>query len=205
YFDAQILADFIMNSQFPGYDGTNSTAASSDSAFGQLGSMAATFVGTSADDYDSYDNARARKRRLTVSDDRRVEDLSNFNIPDVSDGLFSMLDQHQGGYSGAMQNQNGGGHMASSSGLSSLSIPPGSADDPSLNAALASGMPFNGLTFPQNPYASSVGSDINSPHHLHQHANTLSSPPISSRAAVGARKHQSLSIAINRAHHSRNN
>ncbi|KAJ2811823.1 hypothetical protein GGI24_006770, partial [Coemansia furcata] len=107
YFDAQILADFIMNSQFPGYDGTNSTAASSDSAFGQLGSMAATFVGTSADDYDSYDNARARKRRLTVSDDRRVEDLSNFNIPDVSDGLFSMLDQHQGGYPGAMQNQNG--------------------------------------------------------------------------------------------------
>ncbi|KAJ2746576.1 hypothetical protein GGI20_001225 [Coemansia sp. BCRC 34301] len=201
YFDAQLLADFIMNSQFPGYDGTNTTAASSDSVFGQLGSIATAFASASADDYDSYDNARARKRRLTVSDDRRADDLSSFNISDVSDGLFSMLDQHHG-YVGAMHhqqhlNQNGSGHA--SSGSSSLPIPPSSSDDPSLNAALASGMPFNGLSFPTNSYASSGSGDIGNP---------LSSPPISNRAVAassGARKHQSLSIAINRGHHSRSN
>ncbi|KAJ2910559.1 hypothetical protein GGI21_000750 [Coemansia aciculifera] len=209
YFDAQLLADFIMNSQFPGYDGTNTTAASSDSAFGQLGNMATAFA--AADDYDSYDNARVRKRRMTVSDDRRVEDLSSFNIPDVSEGLFSMLDQHHG-YVGAMQqmqqhhqNQSSTGHM-SASGSSSLPIPPGSSDDSSVNAALASSMSFNGLPFPPNPYASSSSGDMGSPHHLH--GNPLSSPPISTRAATsssGARKHQSLSIAINRGHSSRGN
>ncbi|KAJ2584414.1 hypothetical protein GGH95_000394 [Coemansia sp. RSA 1836] len=215
YFDAQLLADFIMNSQFPGYDGTNTTAASSDSGFGQLSNIGAGFAGATADDYDSYDNARARKRRLTVSDDRRVEDLSSFNIPDVSDGLFSMLDQHHG-YSGAMQQhqhqQNVGGHMTSgSSALSSLPIPPGTSDDSSPSATLvSSGMTFNGLPFPPNPYASSSSGDIGSPHHLHhhhqhQHGNPLSSPPTSNRALVaaassGARKHQSLSIAINRGH-----
>ncbi|KAJ2438079.1 hypothetical protein GGF42_008415 [Coemansia sp. RSA 2424] len=100
-----------------------------------------------------------------------------------------------------------------SSALSSLPIPPGTSDDSSLSATLVSGgMTFNGLPFPPNPYASSSSGDIGSPHHLHhhhqhhQHGNPLSSPPTSNRALVaasassGARKHQSLSIAINRGH-----
>ncbi|KAJ2005003.1 hypothetical protein H4R26_002188 [Coemansia thaxteri] len=186
YFDAQLLADFIMTSQFPEYDGTNTTAATSDSAFGQIGSVTTAFANAVADDYESYDNARARKRRLTVSDDRRAEDLSSFNISDVGDGLFSMLDPNHG-YAAAMQQ--------SQSSASSHIMP--SSDGSSFNAALAGGMPFNGLSFAQSLYTSGAGGDIHGSNNLGQHTSLLSSPPTSSRA-VGPRKHQSLSIAISR-------
>ncbi|KAJ2625872.1 hypothetical protein GGI26_000335 [Coemansia sp. RSA 1358] len=171
-----------MNSQFPGYDGANTTPATSDPAYSHIHNMAATFSGI-PDDYDSYDNARARKRRMTVSEERRADSMSGFNLHDVGDGLFSMLDQHSNGYtSSTFTNQTVSGSMLQQNALSSLSIPPES-EDTSLNAGLAINI-------------SASGSNSGSFDSTQQ--NVQSSPALPSRGANG-RKHQSLSVAISRA------
>ncbi|KAI8324884.1 LAG1-DNAbind-domain-containing protein [Martensiomyces pterosporus] len=190
YFDAQLLADFIMTSQFPGYDGTNSTAATGDQApsYSHLNSIAAAFS-SSTDDYDSYDNARVRKRRMTVSDDRRGDDVAGFSLPDVSDSLFGMLDQHHSSYSHSQPHHHGQA-MASSS-LSSLPIPP-SLEDPMMNAAIAGGLSINSLAFSQPQYLPD-SSDAQS---QQQQQQVLSSPTTSSR--LSTRKPQSLRVAVGR-------
>ncbi|KAJ2821695.1 hypothetical protein IWW50_004535, partial [Coemansia erecta] len=189
------LADFIMNSQLSAYDGTSTTAAAAvnDPAL----TIGATFAGA-PDDYEGYDNARARKRRLTVSDERRAEDLSAFHFSDANtSSLFGMLDQHHSGSVG----QSDMGSLMSGAALSSLPIPPGS-EAPSLGNTLVGGIGFNGMHLPPNTYVHSASGsasisegDGSYPPQTSSAVNPLS-PPMLGRAS--ARKHQSLSIAIGR-------
>ncbi|KAJ2476087.1 hypothetical protein IWW56_005105 [Coemansia sp. RSA 2131] len=182
-----------MNSQFSAYDGTSTTAtaaAANDPAL----TIGMSFAGV-PDDYEGYDNARVRKRRLTVSDERRVEDLSAFHFSDANaSSLFGILDQHHSGSAGPAQSDIGS--LMSGSGLSSLPIPPGS-EGSSFGGALNGSMGFGGINLPHNTYthSGSASDSDGNPSHTTSTMNPLS-PPVTGRA--GARKHQSLSIAIGR-------
>ncbi|KAJ1947642.1 hypothetical protein GGF37_000225 [Kickxella alabastrina] len=188
YFDAQLLADFIMNGQYSGYDGTNTTATSNDPTY-NIGNITAALSGIS-EDYESHDNARARKRRMTVSDDRRADDMHGFSMPEsMGDALFSsVLDHHHSSYGGIMQQSQGAGPMLAM-------VMASGPEDPSLNAALTNNMSL-GMSFAQGTY---MGNGINDSHNTDLNTahmqNPLGSPPhLAGR--VNGRKHQSLSIAI---------
>ncbi|KAJ2556488.1 hypothetical protein EV175_001973 [Coemansia sp. RSA 1933] len=178
-----------MNSEFPGYDGTNTTPATNDTTFNHMHSIAASFSGV-PEDYEGYDNARARKRRMTASDGRRASDsFSGFSLPDVSNGLLSMLDHHQQQQQG--YSSSSAGNMLQAAGLSSLPVPPDSGNSSLGTARLSATYPntggFDGMS------SSSSSSQTNS--------NILGSPSLSGRAAAaanGGRKHQSLSISVGR-------
>ncbi|KAJ2298171.1 hypothetical protein IWW55_004560 [Coemansia sp. RSA 2706] len=197
YFDAQQLADFIMNSQLSAYDGTSTAAGAvggNDSAGGHPVTIGTAFAGV-PEDYEGYDNARARKRRMTVSDERRTDDMAAFHFSDAgSGGLLGMLDQpHSAGVAG----QGDIGSLMSGPPLSSLPIPPGS-EAPSLNPALTGGMAFGGMSFQHSAYVhSGSGSDCDSGFAPTTQAQNPLSPPATGRTS-SARKHQSLSIAIGR-------
>ncbi|KAJ1829509.1 hypothetical protein LPJ56_000271 [Coemansia sp. RSA 2599] len=197
YFDAQLLADFIMNSQIPGYDGTNTTATSADPTYGHFGSIPTAFSGA-ADDYESHDNARARKRRMTVSDDRRGTDVHGFSLSEsMNDSLFSsVLDQsHVYGTAGYQQIQ-GTGAGISGAAMPMLPIQAGPDDTP-LNAALTNSMVLSGMDFSQSAFVSAgvgSGSGSGSESSSSQLHASLASPHHAGRA--NGRKHQSLSIAI---------
>ncbi|KAJ1796448.1 hypothetical protein LPJ59_003742, partial [Coemansia sp. RSA 2399] len=194
YFDAQQLADFIMNSEFPGYDGANTTPATSDSTFNHMHNIAASFSGA-PDDYESHDNARARKRRMTSSDERRASgSFSGFTLPDASNGLFCMLD-HQQAYSSSAAES-----MFQAAALSSLPVPPDSG-----NSSL-------GTRFSANPSTDSSTGSVDFAQHAGPSSffgggnstsldgmssqNMLGSPVGSNRAAADGRKRQSLSISV---------
>ncbi|KAJ2852657.1 hypothetical protein IWW36_000014 [Coemansia brasiliensis] len=208
YFDAQQLADFIMNSQLTAYDGTGTATAAvgtNDSGNGQALAIGGAFANV-PEDYEGYDNARARKRRLTVSGERRTDDIS-FSDANCH-GILSMLDQQsqqqqQHSYDSSIGSSTAHGDLGSllpGSALSSLPIPPGSEGSSTFNTALAGGMTFGGMNIQHSTCLTNVNSasisdsDTNfvSPH------NPLS-PPATGRAS--ARKHQSLSIAIGRDGH----
>ncbi|KAJ1819565.1 hypothetical protein LPJ75_001167, partial [Coemansia sp. RSA 2598] len=197
YFDAQLLADFIMNSQIPGYDGTNTTATSADPTYGHFGSIPTAFSGA-ADDYESHDNARARKRRMTVSDDRRGTNVHGFSLSEsMNDSLFSsVLDQsHVYGTAGYQQIQ-GTGAGISGAAMPMLPIQAGPDDTP-LNAALTNSMVLSGMDFSQSAFVSAgvgSGSGSGSESSSSQLHASLASPHHAGRA--NGRKHQSLSIAI---------
>ncbi|KAJ2843483.1 hypothetical protein GGI22_007191 [Coemansia erecta] len=183
-----------MNSEFPGYDGANTTPATSDSTFNHMHNIAASFSGA-PDDYESHDNARARKRRMTSSDERRASgSFSGFTLPDANNGLFCMLD-HQQAYGSSAA-----GSMFQVAALSSLPVPPDSG-----NSSL-------GTRFSANPGTDSSTGSVD----LAQHAgpssffgggnstsldrmssqNMLGSPVGANRAAADGRKRQSLSISV---------
>ncbi|KAJ2665096.1 hypothetical protein IWW48_000363 [Coemansia sp. RSA 1200] len=191
-----------MNSEFPGYDGANTTPATSDSTFSHMHNIAAALTGV-PEDYEGYDSARARKRRMTVSDGRRADATSSgLTLPDASSGLFSMLDQQHGSFANSAQahsysSSSPSGNMMQTAALSSLSVHPGFGASP-----IDSGSMANISTDSSNGCADSA-----------QHAvsffgggniaegiasqNVLYSPAVSNRAANG-RKHQSLSVSVGR-------
>ncbi|KAJ1725516.1 hypothetical protein LPJ53_000331 [Coemansia erecta] len=177
-----------MNSQLPGYDVTNTTATTADpSAYGHLGSINTAFT-ASSDDYESHDNARARKRRMTVSDDRRGDDVHGFTLPEtMGDSFFGdIIDQsHQ-------HAQNPGSLMSAAT----MPILPmaSSGDDASLNGALSNGMALGGIGFSHG----ACGQDVCDSTYPQMH-NPLGSPPLNGRP--NGRKHQSLSIAISNSFH----
>ncbi|KAJ1773808.1 hypothetical protein IW140_000218 [Coemansia sp. RSA 1813] len=206
YFDAQQLADFIMNSEFPGYDGANTTPATSDSTFNHMHNIAASFPGA-PDDYESYDNARARKRRMTASDERRASgSFSGFTLPDTSNGLFCMLDQQHSGFVGSAQQQGYGssGSMLHSAGLSSLPAPPDSG-----NSSLSTGYSANPSTdsstgsvgLVQQTASFFSGGSYNGVDGMTSQSMMLGSPSSNSSRPVNGRKHQSLSISVGRTSH----
>ncbi|KAJ1736275.1 hypothetical protein LPJ61_000059 [Coemansia biformis] len=201
YFDAQ-LADLIMNGQLSAYDDAGA-AADSDPAGSHFHTLAAAFSGA-PDDYDGFENARARKRRLTVSGGRRAGDVPALHIPDASGtstaasaaaaGLFGMFDQHPGGYARTQHGAGDAGPHAHGSVLSSLPIPPGSE-----GAALVGSLPFGGAGFgpAANLYGSSNSGSDSEVGFAHQpHAHDPLSPLALGRA--GGRRPQSLSIAVSR-------
>ncbi|KAJ1846732.1 hypothetical protein LPJ73_004450, partial [Coemansia sp. RSA 2703] len=178
-----LLADFIMNSQLPGYDVTNTTAPTADpSAYGHLGNINTAFT-ASSEDYESHDNARARKRRMTVSDDRRGDDVHGFTLPEtIGDSFFGdIIDQNH-------QHPQNTGSLMTSAAMSMLPMATG-GDDTSLNAALSHNMALSGIGFTQN----NCGQDMSDGAYPQIH-NPLGSPPLNGRP--NGRKHQSLSIAI---------
>ncbi|KAJ2454947.1 hypothetical protein EV183_001208 [Coemansia sp. RSA 2336] len=197
-----------MNSQLTAYDGTGTAtavAATNDPGNGQALAIGGAFANV-PEDYEGYDNARARKRRMTVSGERRTDEI-NFSDANCN-GIFSMLDQQshhhqqqQHSYdssTGSSATHGDLGSLLPGQALSSLPIPPGSEGPSTFNAALAGGMTFGGMNIQHSaclPHGNSTsGSDTNfAPSH-----NPLS-PPTTGRA--GARKHQSLSIAIGRDGH----
>ncbi|KAJ2684157.1 hypothetical protein H4R19_006919, partial [Coemansia spiralis] len=188
------LADLIMNGQLPAYDDSAPAAASSDFAGNHISTLTASFAGAS-DDYDGYENARARKRRMTVSGRPRPGELPALHMPAMgsssgsaeaaNDGLFGMFDQHAAGYARA--------HPADAGPqtLSSLPVPPGSEPAP-----LAGPLPFGGAGFaqPMGMFGGSGDSDaVFTPLALPPTHNPLS-PLALGRA--GSRKPQTLSIAV---------
>ncbi|KAJ2795490.1 hypothetical protein H4R21_005088 [Coemansia helicoidea] len=181
-----------MNGQFSAYDDAGAAAAPTDLAGNHISTLA--FSGA-PDDYEGYENARARKRRMTVSGRPRLGEHAAFHIPDAgcssgpaetaSASLFGMLDQHTGGYVRAHPvGGNAGPHV-----LSSLPLPPGSEAAP-----LAGSLPFGDAGFAQ-----SVGMYCGD-----SEAGFVQSPPTHnplSPLALGravARKPQTLNIAVNR-------
>ncbi|KAJ2524740.1 hypothetical protein GGI11_000602 [Coemansia sp. RSA 2049] len=203
YFDAQQLADFIMNSEFPGYDGANTTPATSDSTFSHMHNIAAVLTGV-PEDYESYDSARARKRRMTVSDGRRTDATSfGLTLPDASSGLFSMLDQQHGSSfaNGAQphsySSSSPSGNMMQTAGLSSLSAHPGFGDSPIDSGSVANiGADSSNSCADSAQHAVSLFGCGNTAEGIASQ-NVLYSPASSNRAANG-RKHQSLSISVGR-------
>ncbi|KAJ2801718.1 hypothetical protein H4R20_003567, partial [Coemansia guatemalensis] len=201
YFDAQQLADFIMNSQFPAFDDANPSAPTANDSAGNHGlhTIAAAFSGT-PDDYEGFENARARKRRITVSDVRRTEDHPALHFPDAaggassSSGLFGMLDQQSCGYASSQTNHQDLGSLIPGPALSSLPIPPGS-EDPSFSTSLSGSMTFNGVGFPQHSYIQYGSDNIGLAHPSQAQNHSLGSH--AAGRAVG-RKPQSLSIAVGR-------
>ncbi|KAJ1948527.1 hypothetical protein FBU59_001551 [Linderina macrospora] len=133
YFDAQLLADFIMTSQFQEFDTQNSaTSGNANQHYDQL-SVAATAASLASgySDYETQDNARLRKRRMTVTDDRRNSLYDYSGSRDA--GLFGMNDGYQAGY---------GQSLAHSS---SLPVPPGEGQ--SIADAITEGMSLSDLAF----------------------------------------------------------
>ncbi|KAJ2649350.1 hypothetical protein IWW40_003197 [Coemansia sp. RSA 1250] len=199
-----------MNSQLTAYDGTGTAtamAATNDSGNGQALAIGGAFSNM-PEDYEGYDNARARKRRMTVSGERRTDEI-NFSDANCN-GILGMLDQQsqqqqQHSYdssAGSSATHGDLGSLLPGPALSSLPIPPGSEGPSTFNAALAGGMSFGGMNIQHSaclPHGNSISdSDTN----FASSHNPLS-PPTTGRA--GARKHQSLSIAIGRDGHNEYN
>ncbi|KAJ2163164.1 hypothetical protein GGF46_000093 [Coemansia sp. RSA 552] len=189
-----------MNSQFSGYDASSTAAANAaatnDAAGGPIHTITAAFA-NAPDDYDGYDNARARKRRLTVSDARRLDDAAEAQFADAgNNGLFGMFDHHAaGGYAASSQSQPSIGPLMAGGGpgLSSLPIPP-EAEGPSFHNAV----PFGDMGFSHGAYMQG-DCDGYPAHSSRALMNPLSPHAAADRTAAG-RKHQSLSIAIGRGH-----
>ncbi|KAJ2723633.1 hypothetical protein GGI07_002515 [Coemansia sp. Benny D115] len=189
YLDTQYLEDIIMNGQFPGYDGANTSTTIIDPSY----NISAAFSGI-ADDYESHDNARARKRRITISEDRRTDDVHGFGGIAVSmgDSLFNGIfdqDDRQNGYANSTA-----AYHSSQADLPMLPLTSGSEDPSSLSTALTNNVAFGGMSFVPAPYLSGTSADAGSTNLT----GALGGNPTHTAASrINGRKNQSLTINVN--------
>ncbi|KAJ1953781.1 hypothetical protein EC988_002796, partial [Linderina pennispora] len=191
YFDAQLLADFIMTSQFQEFDTQNSaTSGNANQHYDQL-SAAAASLSSGYSDYDAQDNARLRKRRMTVTDDRRGSNAHEYSFANSRDtGLFHMGDSTQGS-STQYYHSPGYSQSLTHSAMSSLPIPPSSAaaDSQTIADAITEGMTLGDLGLSGSQQYRCGEYDDNS-----QHSNIMGSPSSGSR--YSSRRPQSLRVAV---------